>query len=79
MTLDGFVPPVIVIGATVAALVAYRLLRFQIAYAIAFVLFGFVAAIALKSARRQQWDAAAASAATGTKTETARTTVESSR
>jgi len=48
------------LGATVAGLGIYRILRFQIGYTIAFVLFGFVAAIALKSARRQQWDAAAA-------------------
>jgi UDP-GlcNAc:undecaprenyl-phosphate GlcNAc-1-phosphate transferase len=71
------------IGATLAALVAYKVLRLQIGYAVAFVLFGFVGAIALKSARRQQWDAAAASAAKSepvpAKAEPGRAPVESSR
>ncbi|MFO0827860.1 MAG: MraY family glycosyltransferase [Phycisphaerales bacterium] len=47
------------LGSTLAWLVITRVVRLQILYAAAIVLFGFVAVIALKAARRQQWDAAA--------------------
>jgi UDP-GlcNAc:undecaprenyl-phosphate GlcNAc-1-phosphate transferase len=59
LTLYGVSAAFAAVGATVAGLVIYRIVRFQIGYAIAIVLFGFVMAIAFKAARRQLWDAAA--------------------
>jgi UDP-GlcNAc:undecaprenyl-phosphate GlcNAc-1-phosphate transferase len=45
------------LGVTIAALRIHGLIRVQIVYAIAFVLFGSIAAVAIKTARRQQWQA----------------------
>jgi UDP-GlcNAc:undecaprenyl-phosphate GlcNAc-1-phosphate transferase len=47
------------IGVGVAAIKLYTGLRVFVAYTIAIVLFAFVAAIAIKIARRQQWELAA--------------------
>jgi UDP-GlcNAc:undecaprenyl-phosphate GlcNAc-1-phosphate transferase len=47
------------VGVGVAAITLYTKLRLQIAYTIAIVLFAFVATIAIKIARRQQWELAA--------------------
>lgn len=52
-----------VLGVTIAALRIYGVIRVQIVYALAFVLFGSIAAAAIKSARRQLWDSSTAAAA----------------
>ncbi len=52
-----------VVGTGLAALVLYSGVRLQVAYAIATVLFGFIAAIAIKAARRQQWEGTLGAAA----------------
>jgi UDP-GlcNAc:undecaprenyl-phosphate GlcNAc-1-phosphate transferase len=51
------------LGTGVAVIALYTQVRLQIVYSVALVLFAFIAAIALKSARRQQWDLAATSPA----------------
>jgi UDP-GlcNAc:undecaprenyl-phosphate GlcNAc-1-phosphate transferase len=53
------------VGTGIAAMVLYSVVRLQVAYAIAIVLFAFIAAIAIKAARRQQWESAIG-AASGT-------------
>lgn len=47
------------VGVGVAAITLYTGLRLQVAYTIAIVLFAFIATIAIKNARRQQWELAA--------------------
>jgi UDP-GlcNAc:undecaprenyl-phosphate GlcNAc-1-phosphate transferase len=51
------------VGVGVAAITLYTGIRLQIAYTIAIVLFTFIAAIAIKTARRQQWELSAHAAA----------------
>lgn len=53
------------VGVGVAAIPLYTSARLQIAYTIAIVLFAFVATIAIKIARRQQWELASHAAASG--------------
>lgn len=55
IALYGVVTIFTILGVTIAALRIYGLIRVQIIYAVAIVLFGSIAAMAIKSARRQQW------------------------
>ncbi|MCI0362409.1 MAG: undecaprenyl/decaprenyl-phosphate alpha-N-acetylglucosaminyl 1-phosphate transferase [Phycisphaerales bacterium] len=66
------------VGVTLAALVIRTQLRVRVVYAITFVLFGFVGAIAVKAARRQQRLLAAASRQAMASTQSAPTTVRTS-
>ena len=52
------------IGFTLAWMVLETIVRFRVIYAVAAVLFGFIAAFALKAARRVQWEAGLATATT---------------
>ena len=51
-----------VFGVTLAFLFVYKLVQGRFVYAAFFVLFSFIAAIAIKTARRKQWQAASESA-----------------
>ncbi|MCI0630702.1 MAG: undecaprenyl/decaprenyl-phosphate alpha-N-acetylglucosaminyl 1-phosphate transferase [Phycisphaerales bacterium] len=66
------------VGVTLAALVIRTQLRVRVVYAITFVLFGFVGAIAVKAARRQQRLLAAASRQAMASTQSAPITVRTS-
>ena len=52
------------IGFTLAWMVLETIVRFRVIYAVAAVLFGFIAAFAFKAARRVQWEAGLATATT---------------
>lgn len=56
LLLYGITAAFSLVGATLAGLVIHKVLRFQIGYAAAIVLFGFVMAIAFKGGRRQLWE-----------------------
>ncbi|MDZ4754296.1 MAG: MraY family glycosyltransferase [Phycisphaerae bacterium] len=52
-----------ILGTALAALVLTHGIRLQVVYSLAMVLFAFIAAIAIKAARRQQWEGMMATAA----------------
>lgn len=63
IALYGVVGVFTLLGVTIAGLRIYGLIRVQVIYIVAFVLFGWITVAAIKSARRQQWNMAAAKAA----------------
>jgi UDP-GlcNAc:undecaprenyl-phosphate/decaprenyl-phosphate GlcNAc-1-phosphate transferase len=68
-TLYGITAAFAAVGVGVAAIKTYTSVRVFAAYTVAIVLFGFVTAIAIKIARRQQWDMASHGVTEGLRTD----------